>query len=189
MEEENKTPQAEEKGEAEPQEQVSQEQPQGEETPQVEAAPEPEQTAEPQAEATKEEQPAQEKKEEVEEEMTTLHERTIAALSYVGFLAIVPFYLKKDSKFCRFHGKQGLLIAMIFFFAKLLLVIDLLMDIALIAQFCIFLWMGFAALSGRWKKFPWIYEKACQLEESLSLKTKEEEAEEAALKPDQVKSE
>ena len=126
-----------------------------------------------------------------EEEATTLHERTIAALSYVGFLAIVPFYLKKDSKFCRFHGKQGLLIAIIFFFAKLLLVINFIMDLALIAQFAIFIYMGFSAIAGRWKKFPWIYEKACQLEDQLSIKTKEEEEqeEEYRLKPDQVKPE
>ena len=124
----------------------------------------------------------------IEEEATTLHERTIAALSYVGFLAIVPFYLKKDSKFCRFHGKQGLLIAIIFFFAKLLLVIDFLMDLALIMQFAIFVYMGFAAIAGRWKKFPWIYQRACQLEDQLSIKTKEEEEQETALMPDQVTS-
>jgi len=140
---------------------------------------------------TQEQEPVEKTEEKHDEidEMTTLHERTIAALSYVGFLAIVPFYLKKDSEFCRFHGKQGLLIAMIFFFAKLLLVIDLLMDIALILQFIIFIYMGFAALSGKWKKFPWVYNRACQLEDQLSLKTKEEEAEEVALKPEQVKPE
>jgi uncharacterized membrane protein len=128
-------------------------------------------------------------KEESIDEMTTLHERTIAALSYVGFLAIVPFYLKKDSKFCRFHGKQGLLVAMIFFFAKLLLVIDFMSDLALIIQFAIFVYMGFATLSGKWKKLPWIYDMACQLEDQLSLKTKQEEEEEVHLKPDQVKPE
>jgi len=133
----------------------------------------------------KEKKPAEEEI----QEMTTLHERTIAALSYVGFFAIIPFYLKKNSKFCRFHGKQGMLIALIFFFAKLLLVIDLLMDIALILQFIIFIYMGFAALSGKWKKTPWIYNKACRLEDQLSLKTKEEEAEEVGLKPGEVKSE
>lgn len=109
------------------------------------------------------------------EGMTTLHERTIAALSYVGFLAIVPFYLKKDSKFCRFHGKQGLLLAIIFFFAKLLLVIDFFDDLAKIIQFAIFVRMGFAALSGVWKQLPYVYPLACQLEEQLTLKTKEEE--------------
>ena len=133
----------------------------------------------------KDEKPAEEEI----QEMTSLHERTIAALSYVGFFAIIPFYLKKDSKFCRFHGKQGMLIALIFFFAKLLLVIDLLMDIALILQFVVFIYMGFAALSGKWKKTPWIYNKACQLEDQLSLKNKEEEAEEVGLKPGEVKPE
>ncbi len=106
-------------------------------------------------------------------ELTTLHERTLAALSYVGFLAIVPFYLKKDSKFCRFHGKQGMLIAIIFFFAKLLLVLDLFNDLALILQFVIFVKMGFAALSGRWTKMPWVYDTACRLEEQLSIKDQE----------------
>jgi len=141
----------------------------------------------PQEQELKPEAPAESVKEEGIDEMTTLHERTIAALSYVGFLAIIPFYLKKDSKFCRFHGKQGLLIGMIFFFAKLLLVIDLLSDLALILQFAIFVYMGFATLSGKWKKFPWVYNMSCQLEDQLSLKTKQEEEDDIRLKPDQVK--
>jgi len=109
------------------------------------------------------------------DEMTTLHERTIAAMAYVGFFAIVPFYLKKDSKFCRFHGKQGMLVAIIFFLAKLLLVLNFFMDLALLLQFVIFVKMGFAALSGRWTKLPWVYGMSCQLEESLSLDAKNEE--------------
>ena len=159
-----------------------------EKTPEEEAPAEEEPSSAPATEGKPEEKPPKKKEEEIDE-VTTLHERTIAALSYVGFLAIIPFYLKKDSKFCRFHGKQGLLIAMIFFFAKLLLVLDLLMDIALILQFAIFVYMGLAALSGKWKKFPWIYERACQLEEQLSLKTKEEIAEEEALKAEEAKAE
>jgi len=118
------------------------------------------------------------------EEMTSLHERTIAALSYIGFFAIVPFYLKKDSKFCRFHGKQGMLIAIIFFFAKLLIVVDVINDLFLILQFGIFVYMGMQAISGKWKKLPLVYEKSCELENMLSLKTKEEEEE--LFKPDEV---
>ena len=131
----------------------------------------------------KEEKP----KEEVIEEMTTLHERTIATLSYIGFFAIVPFYLKKDSKFCRFHGKQGMLIAIIFFSLSLFKVLGLIMDLVLILQFVIFLWMGFSALSGKWKKFPFIYNASCKLEDALKLKTKEEEAEDEALKVGETK--
>ncbi len=130
--------------------------------------------------------PPEEKRENIEE-LTTLHERSIAALSYISFLAIVPFYLKKDSKFCRFHGKQGLLLAIIFFFAQLFMVLDLLMDVALILQFVIFVVMGFAALAGKWKKLPFIYNTACKLEETFSIKTKQEEENDAKLKPEQVK--
>jgi len=123
------------------------------------------------------------------QEMTSLHERAIATMSYIGFLAIVPFYLKKDSKFCRFHGKQGLLIAILFFFASPIAILNILGDVLLAAQFGIFLYMGLATLSGKWKKFPWIYPTACSLEEQLSLKTKAEEEEEARLRPDEVQSE
>ncbi|MBN2096676.1 hypothetical protein JW752_04780 [Candidatus Peregrinibacteria bacterium] len=132
--------------------------------------------------------PPKEKEDEIDE-MTTLHERTIAALSYFGFLAIVPFYLKKESKFCRFHGKQGLTLAVIFFLAQFVAVLDLIMDLTLILQAIIALWYGFGALAGRWKKVPLIYNWSCQLEEALALKTKEEEAEQLTLKPGEVKEE
>jgi uncharacterized membrane protein len=123
------------------------------------------------------------------QEMTTLHERAIATMSYIPFLAIVPFYLKKESKFCRFHGKQGLLITIIFFLAWPITILDPFHDL-LIAVICaIFYFMGLAALSGKWKRFPWIYPTACSLEEQLTLKTKEEEAEEARLRPDEVQAE
>lgn len=155
-----------------------------------------EQVAEPAAEqsteAPKEETPveAEKKPKKVKEperqDMTTLHERTIAAMSYFGFLAIVPFYLKKDSEFCRFHGKQGMLLAIIFFMAKLFTVIDLLMDVVLILQIVVMFRMGFAALSGRWKRMTFFYDWSCQLEDALSLKTKEQEMEEVTLKPNET---
>lgn len=144
--------------------------------------------AAPETEPKEAEAPPKEK-EEVIDEVTTLHERTIAALSYFGFLAIVPFYLKKDSKFCRYHGKQGLTFAIIFFLAKLIAVLDLIMDLTLILQAIIALWMGFAALSGRWKKAPFIYKWSCKLEDALSLKTAEEEKDVEKLKPNQLKKE
>lgn len=126
------------------------------------------------------------KKEEEPAPMTTLHERTIAMLSYLGPLAIVPFYLKKDSAFCRFHGKQGLLFGVIFFASSLFTVIDPIMDVMLIVQVVLFFYMGMAALSGKWKKAPLVYRWACQLEEVLTLKSKEEELEALRLKPEEV---
>ncbi|MFH0837669.1 MAG: hypothetical protein V1880_00165 [Patescibacteria group bacterium] len=132
---------------------------------------------------------AAKKAESERQDITTLHERTIAAMSYFGFLAIVPFYLKKDSEFCRFHGKQGLLLAIVFFMSKLFTVLDLVMDAVLILQVVVMFRMGFAALSGRWKKVPYFYDWSCQLEAALTLKTKEEELDEVALKPEQLNAE
>lgn len=137
--------------------------------------------------AASEVKPAPEAPEEIQE-MTTLHERAIATMSYIGFLAIVPFYLKKDSKFCRFHGKQGLLISILFFFAQPIAILNFFGDLLLATQFAIFLYMGLATLAGRWKRVPWIYATACALEDQLSLKTKAEEEEDVRLRPDEVQS-
>lgn len=120
------------------------------------------------------------------EEMTSLRERSIAMLAYAGPLAIVPFYLKKDSKFCRFHGKQGLILFLLFFMLQFFAVIDLVFDILLFLQVIIFLWYGVSAMSGKWKKVPLVYGWASAIEESLMLKSKEEEEEEAKLKPNEV---
>jgi len=144
----------------------------------------PEPTAAPGAEEPKKKEAEKER-----DDITTLHERTIASLSYFGFLAIVPFFLKKDSEFCRFHGKQGMLLAVFFFLTKLFTVIDFVFDLMLILQVAMLFIMGFAALSGRWKKLPFGYDWACQLEEALTLKTKEQEEAEVGLKPNTVKAE
>lgn len=36
--------------------------------------------------------------------------RSIAALSYVWALFLIPMLIKRDSKFCQFHAKQGLIL-------------------------------------------------------------------------------
>lgn len=41
--------------------------------------------------------------------------KIVAALSYLGIFCLVPLLLKKDSPFCQFHGKQGLILAIIMF--------------------------------------------------------------------------
>lgn len=33
--------------------------------------------------------------------------KILAALSYIGILCLIPLLVKKDSKFCQEHGKQG----------------------------------------------------------------------------------
>lgn len=36
--------------------------------------------------------------------------KIIAALSYLGLLVLIPLLVKRDSPFCQFHGKQGLVL-------------------------------------------------------------------------------
>jgi uncharacterized membrane protein len=36
--------------------------------------------------------------------------RLLAAVGYLGILCLVPLLAKKDSAFCQFHGRQGLVI-------------------------------------------------------------------------------
>ncbi len=41
-------------------------------------------------------------------------EKLLAALGYISFFCILPLVLKPDSEFCQFHGKQGLVLTLIF---------------------------------------------------------------------------
>lgn len=44
----------------------------------------------------------------------------IAAISYVWILCLVPLILKRNDKLAQFHGKQGLLLAVLWFFGGLI---------------------------------------------------------------------
>jgi len=43
--------------------------------------------------------------------------KVVAALSYIWILFLIPMLLKKDSKFCQFHSKQGLILFLFSFVA------------------------------------------------------------------------
>jgi len=36
--------------------------------------------------------------------------KLVAAIGYIGILCLIPLLLKKESKFCQEHGKQGLIL-------------------------------------------------------------------------------
>lgn len=40
----------------------------------------------------------------------TQEEKSMALLAYLWILVLIPLLLKKDSEFCRFHVKQGLVL-------------------------------------------------------------------------------
>jgi len=42
-------------------------------------------------------------------------EKILSAMGYISFFCILPLVLRKDSKLCQEHGKQALIITLIFF--------------------------------------------------------------------------
>lgn len=47
------------------------------------------------------------------EEKITSEEKLFSAIGYLGILCLIPLLLKKESKFCQFHGKQGLILLIV----------------------------------------------------------------------------
>ncbi len=47
--------------------------------------------------------------------VVTKQEKTVAALGYIYFLCVLPLAFKRDSAYCQFHGKQALVLAILFF--------------------------------------------------------------------------
>ena len=80
--------------------------------------------------------------------------KTVAALSYVWILFLIPLLSKKRSKFSQFHAKQGLVLFLLSFIAWFPL-IGWLIGLAII----IISIMGILkCLEGTWWKAPYIYE-------------------------------
>lgn len=42
-------------------------------------------------------------------------EKLLSMLGYISFLCILPLAIKPKSEFCQFHGKQALVLAVLFF--------------------------------------------------------------------------
>ena len=80
--------------------------------------------------------------------------KTVAALSYVWILFLIPLLLKRDSKYCQFHAKQGLVLFVISLIAWFPL-FGWLIGLALIAVSVISL---VKTLAGEWWKIPYLYD-------------------------------
>ena len=47
---------------------------------------------------------------------STKGEKALAAIGYIMFFCILPLILKRKSKFCQYHGKQGLILTILYLF-------------------------------------------------------------------------
>jgi len=91
-------------------------------------------------------------------------EKIFSAVGYVGILALLPLLARRDSDFCQHHGRQGLILAIIFIFlwmfAKISstfwILILLLQIVAIVAGFLL-------AYKGDWFRIPGIYDLSLKL--------------------------
>jgi uncharacterized membrane protein len=88
--------------------------------------------------------------------------KVIAALSYIWILFIIPLFVKKDSKFCVEHGKQGLVL---FIVELVLLVLSIVPIIGWIIEyiggivlFVVSLIAFIYAIQGKFWKIPGVYD-------------------------------
>ncbi|OIO06763.1 hypothetical protein CO115_01370 [Candidatus Falkowbacteria bacterium CG_4_9_14_3_um_filter_36_9] len=84
--------------------------------------------------------------------------KTIAALSYLWILFLIPLLTKKNSKFCQFHAKQGLILFIIEIVGGLIFWFPVFGQILMLALLVVSVIGIIKALNGEWWKIPYIYE-------------------------------
>lgn len=89
----------------------------------------------------------------------TQDEKIWAALSYVPMVALVSFLIKPKSNFVKLHGRQGLLLFLIFFFSIFLYIIlpplgPILGGLVQLGVFVIGIFSIYQAIMGNWWKTP-----------------------------------
>jgi uncharacterized membrane protein len=84
--------------------------------------------------------------------------KTIAALSYLWILCLVPLLGKKDSKFAQFHAKQGLILFIIELIGSLVFWFPLFGQLLMLALVIVSVMGIIKALNGEWWKIPFIYD-------------------------------
>ncbi len=89
----------------------------------------------------------------------TQEEKLWAALSYVPMVALVSFLIKPKSAFVKLHGRQGLLIFLIFFFSIFLYIIlpplgTIIAGLLQFGMFVVGVFSIYQAVLGNWWKTP-----------------------------------
>lgn len=95
-------------------------------------------------------------------------EKLLAAIGYVGILALVPLLLRRNSSYCQHHGSQGLVLGAILMVVETIarIIGSALFGLEVFFSVLIFIaWVvGFMlAFSGSWFRIPVIYDWAQDL--------------------------
>jgi uncharacterized membrane protein len=80
-----------------------------------------------------------------------------ALFSYIWILFLIPLLAKRDSKFCQFHAKQGLVLFVIDLVASLLFWVPLLGQLLMLVLAVVSIIGIIKVLNGEYWKIPYIY--------------------------------
>jgi len=99
-------------------------------------------------------------------------EKIFAAIGYIGILALVPLLMKRKSEFCQHHGRQALVVAIIFVFLWMLAAFSYSIAVLTFILQLVAIVGGFLlAFKGDWFRIPGIYELSLKLDWQKKLQT------------------
>ncbi len=82
-------------------------------------------------------------------------EKTLSAIGYISFFCILPLVLKQKSKFCQFHGKQGLVLTICYLILSLFGLIHTLLSLIIGLLYIILIVLGIVnSVQGKLWKIP-----------------------------------
>ncbi len=84
--------------------------------------------------------------------------KTMAALSYVWILCLVPLLGKKDSAFAQFHAKQGLVLFVIELAASLIFWLPIIGQLLMLTLLIVAVMGIIKALNGERWEIPYVYQ-------------------------------
>jgi len=86
--------------------------------------------------------------------------KVIASLSYISILFLIPLLVKRESRFCVEHAKQGLTLFIFEVALSIIQIIPIIARIGGIVLFVVSLIAFIYALQGKFWKIPVVYEIA-----------------------------
>jgi uncharacterized membrane protein len=84
--------------------------------------------------------------------------KSVAVLSYVWILFLIPLLGKKDSQFSQFHAKQGLVLFIIEIIASLFFWFPVFGQLLMLALLVVSVMGIIKVWNGEWWKIPYIYD-------------------------------
>lgn len=90
-------------------------------------------------------------------------EKLLSGLGYIGFLCVLPLILRRESKFCQYHGKQGLVLAIADLIIRLFTVTGWFYTFLLIIYYLVIAYSILQASKGKYFSLPLVSDIAKEL--------------------------